>query len=244
MWCNFPPPLTDDQLSAVLDGVADAEVTTHLAACAGCARQLAEARQIEAGLHKQLYRWECPAPLRLGEYALGLLDPPEKTMVQKHLNICALCVTEVEEAKIFLASEPAADRSMLERLARALPSLPRLPANALIAKLTPPTPGLAYRGSAAGQILAQADGTHIVLDMQPDATGLISLIGQLVVEDVAPWTGALVELYPASAPRAISTVDDLGGFSFTGVPTGASAVHIIPAQGPALVLPAVDLIAS
>ena len=56
MLCSAPPPLTDDQLSAALDGEADQVVLDHLERCPSCTARLEQARRAERALAGRLYR--------------------------------------------------------------------------------------------------------------------------------------------------------------------------------------------
>lgn len=237
MACCLPPPLTDDQLSLLIDGVADPELEAHVARCAFCATRLEQARAVERLVHATLQRG-CPAPQQLGEYHLGLLAADEAHELRTHLEQCAACHAELEELRRFLVAEPsrsaATPAPVQQRLRRA--------AGELLARLVPRAPALALRGAGAGPLLAEAeDGTTIVLDPHAGADEHLTLNGQIIAAGQAAWRGALVEARHAGTLIAASSVDDLGCFCLERVPRATIVVRISAPDGRALVLPAIDL---
>src|ERR1700704_827699 len=52
-----------------------------------------------------LYRFDCPAPLTLGEYVLDLLAMPARTELARHVLECELCDEELRAARTFLAAD-------------------------------------------------------------------------------------------------------------------------------------------
>jgi hypothetical protein len=233
MVCSFPPPLTDDQLSAAMDGEADASVTDHIAACASCASQLDQARAIERVFHTQLYRQDCPPSQQLGNYHLGLLSQTEDRATVRHVEQCTHCAAELEELRTFLSVsdvQPARVEAV-----EAHSSRPRL--REIIARVLPPTPTLALRGAATGPLMAEANGTTVILDMQSGTASLTNVLGQIVAEDQDQWTGALVELRLGGALQATTEVDDLGSFRVDGVPEGMAELRVTASNNEAVVLP-------
>src|SRR5262245_19268329 len=108
MQCSSPPPLTDNQITAALDGEADPAALAHLAQCPSCSARLADARRFERRAQRRLYRWDCPSSQLLGDYHLGLVTPGDERTVRRHLAQCARCAEELEELRRFLVDgEPA-----------------------------------------------------------------------------------------------------------------------------------------
>lgn len=247
MWCSFPPPLTDDQISAVLDGEADVAVQQHLDLCPGCAARLAEAQQIEYYLKTQLrgtqfQRPDCPASQRLGEYHLGLVSQPDERTIMRHVEQCGYCQAELEELRIFLSPQPASAPQPAPQPRRFVG--PRL--GELVARLLPSAeartrPALALRGAAAGPIVAEAENTTIMLDLQPSADGSVLLLGQLIGDDAESWIGGLVELRQAGTLLLTTVVDDLCSFSCERIPPGQTSLRITAEHGRALLLDDVAL---
>ena len=105
MACSIPPELTDDQISAALDGVDDSIVQAHLAQCPGCRARLDAAQKAESWLYGKLSRWDCPSTQVLGEYVLGLLDDRHKSRIETHMMECPRCREEVELLRQFIATD-------------------------------------------------------------------------------------------------------------------------------------------
>lgn len=239
MVCSVPPPLTDDELTAALDGEADTLVVEHLAHCPGCATRLAQAKVVEQVLHTQLNRLDCPPAQQLGDYHLGLVSQPDERAIIRHIAHCVHCTAELEELRRFLAADVVHERQPDPVPART----PRRRLRELVARVLPRTPVLALRGSGAGPLMAEANGTMIVLEAQAAAPGLINILGQVVADDQDGWIDALVEVRAQGALRATTVVDDLGAFRCSSVPADLSEVRITGPQGQTLVLRDVNLTA-
>jgi len=107
MECIEPGAIRDEELLAYMDGgPVRPGVHTHIARCQYCSSQLATYQRMDHKLIQQLYRWDCPTNLVLGEYQLGLLSSEQTAGVQGHLNRCALCAAEVVILTDFLANDP------------------------------------------------------------------------------------------------------------------------------------------
>ena len=52
-----------------------------------------------------LYRFDCPAPLAIGEYAMDILEEPERAEVAIHVLECALCAAELNASRAFLTTD-------------------------------------------------------------------------------------------------------------------------------------------
>src|SRR5689334_23694103 len=135
MLCSVPPALTDDQLSAALDGDADAAVRNHLEHCPSCRARLEQARLAERALASRLHRWDCPSARQLSEYHLDLADPAQAREIARHLEQCARCSAEVEQFRRFLAADDQPLPQIRQPQRRRPPRLAEL-----IARLLPSTP--------------------------------------------------------------------------------------------------------
>lgn len=243
MWCSFPPPLNDDQLTAALDGDADTPVLDHLARCEGCAARLAQAQLFEQALTSQLYRWDCPPSHQLGEYHLGLVSQSTDRTIVRHLEQCPLCRAELETLRVFTREtlpEPQVFTPPASAAAERPPLRRRL--GELIARVVPRAPGRVLRGNSSGPIIAEATGATIVLDVQSGVDGQVALLGQIVSDEVERWLGALVELRQGGALLISTRVDDLGSFSCETSP-GQVTLRITAEDGQTLVLQDVTLAA-
>lgn len=92
------------------------------------------------------------------------------------------------------------------------------------------------RSTASGPVIAEAEGTTIMLDLQPSADGSVLVLGQLIGDDVEHWTGALVELRQAETLLRTTVVDDLSSFSLERVPPGQTSLRITDEHGRTLLL--------
>jgi len=231
MKCSFPPPLTDDQLTDALDGVADRAVDDHLAGCAYCTARLAQVQQAELTLHASLHRFDCPTPQQLGNYQLKLLDRADARAIARHLKECVRCTNELEELRVYLGTDPAVETPARQNARPALQSLGKL-----FGQILPRTPGLALRGAGPEPIIAEAEGTTVILNMDPAPNDRVTVHGQVVANDPAVWTSALVELRQGGRLEATAPVSDLGGFSLGPIPAAISELRITPQFGRMLVL--------
>lgn len=236
MTCSQPPPLTEDQLSALIDGDADAETQAHAAQCTFCAARLEAARRFEARWGQALFRADCPPPETIGDYFLDLLPVAEHATIAKHLQKCVHCQTELATLTGFLNAEnpstapqpkaSAAKRSLL---------------GDLIAALTPNSPALALRGSDAGPVMATAeDGTTIFLEVQPDGDRF-TLVGQLAAAEQERWNGALVELRQNDVFQTSGVVNDFGSFQLALAQTEPIDLIITAPSGTRLIVNHVTL---
>lgn len=77
---------------------------------------------IEHTLSQTLFRFDCPDPLTLGEYHVGLLNAQPRRLVQNHLSLCPLCRREIAQLAGFITATadpvPQGDsrQSLLEKL--------------------------------------------------------------------------------------------------------------------------------
>lgn len=229
MDCSAPPPLSDDQISAAIDGAAEPGVLAHLASCASCEARLAEARAMEQRLHTLVYRWDCPPPERLAALERGRLPAGERQALAEHVASCPSCTRELADLRAFLIDADAP--------AIAQPTPTRAPRSGArrFAQPVQRLPGVALRGAGAGPLMAEVDGVTIFVDVQLTGGQLLALLCQLVADDLAAWEGALAELRQGGALVASAFVDDLGSFQLSGAPPGPSELRITPPAGTMIV---------
>lgn len=239
MRCVFASPLTEDQISAAIDGEADPDITTHLERCAFCAARVEQAQHFERALERRLHRVNCPPTQQLVEYDFGLLAPPLRLQLDTHVPSCPDCSAEL--AEIQAAAHSEAKAQPLRRRPR--PS-PRERIGEVLAQLLPRPAALALRGTGPRQVTAQAGDTTILLDIQRGIDGNALLRGQLISEDAEQWIGGLVELRQAGVIACVTTIDELGAFSCGPLPAVLTDLRLAPAAGAAIRLQAIDLGAS
>jgi hypothetical protein len=202
--------LREGDLLAFLDGVAPTSIAEHIAGCPRCQDELAGLRAAEALLSAALVRADCPATEELLGFAAGLLVPDEQRRVATHVANCYDCAAEL--ALLAKPPEPA----VVGRLARAGVRLVR----ALLQPEAPPA--LAMRGHvpAARRAHYAAEGYEILVVVTPGrpAEGY-ALEGQILTP-TGPRPGSAQLSGSAQGERSVE-VDELGFFSFEGVPPGA-----------------------
>ena len=199
MNCVSPPALDDRQLLGSLDGEDVSQVAIHLAHCSYCRAKAVQLGRLQNQLTARLYRLDCPTPVELGDYQLGLLPIEQKRSVAAHLVECPHCASEYAQLKTYLSElAPSAETGLLDR------------ARVLVARLVdggkdalqPRTGGLApafamLRGDMQGPITLEADGILIMLVAQPAEDALSTVLGQIAADEQDLWTEASVELWQA-----------------------------------------------
>ena len=238
MTCLFPPPLTPDQIDAVLSDTAEPAVAEHAARCPTCAARVEEARQVGQRLAQRLHRWDCPAADVLTDFHFELLDPTQRASVARHMETCSACRAELEDLRGFLTAGALTPANAADRR----PAPGRRPGlGELIARLLPSSPALALRGVAAGPLVAEAGDVTLVLE-RPTEAGR-ALMGQLAAPHADQWVGALVQLWQEGELQATGVVDEAGGFRLARGTPGPAVLRIIRAQGAPILWPDLDLTA-
>ena len=199
------------------DGEAPASVVAHVEACPTCADQARSYAQIQVGLRRSLFRFDCPDAHTLGEYQLDLLEPEHGQRVAAHAVECDACSVELQTLRTYLAMPTSIAESPLEQARR------------LVATLFQPAPGLAYGGlrgtsDIATRIFQVADITVTVGPGQRPGT----LVGLVLMAGTEPQAldGRAVRLIPTDRAALSASMDDLGNFEFEDVPAGMYALEI------------------
>jgi len=223
MDCHTPPPLTDEALSLVLDGIEDSATRRHLAQCPACAARLAAMQRLEAFVGKRLGRFECPSPQRLGDYHAGMLPVDAAEAVRQHLDICPRCQDELEMLVQFLNLPPevtAADNI--------IPLW--TPANILTARHVQTAGSLALKGlDDVSAHDAKAGSASIFLEVKPIPRGFL-LTGQ-VIDNEVDWAGAVAETHQAGSGPQVCILDDMAEFRFEFANPAALDLYITSASG-------------
>ena len=226
MTCINPPALTDEQLNAALDHLADDLVLEHLESCDFCRDRFKAMQAFDERLQASLHRWECPTPQVLGDYELELLPPEELHIVKAHVRTCPRCQAELNTLRDFLATPDGldidvpmpSDQPVVARFTR------HKAQTILIAEPLKDVAAYASRGVAAlrgadeggidleAQPLHEVKGITIFMEVQEATNHQLTLIGQLILEEYADWADALVELRQAGRVKTVSAVDATAGF--------------------------------
>jgi hypothetical protein len=185
-------------------------------------------------LTAQLYRLNCPTPLELGDYVLGLLPAGRSALVAEHLRDCSHCTGEVSQLTDYLGDlAPAPKANPLEQVKVLIARLVgEVQPGKLFGGATFAPAYAALRGGTPGPITLQADGILILLEVQPGAEGRVDILGQIDADEQDRWTGASIELRQAGSLLATVSVDDLGTFRCVLVPTGLTELQMTPIRGP------------
>jgi hypothetical protein len=230
--------LSEDALSAAIDGSADERVYAHLAQCPACQARLEAARATEQALRSRLHRFDCPSSQELADYHLGMLgivDAARDRAIIRHLEQCVACTAEIAALRSFLDEAPAPAAQ-----APVVATQPRASLGDVFARLLPRAPQMALRGAASATISAEVDDVTILLDPQPGSQGLL-LHGQLLSLDQERFDGALVTVQAGEALLAEGAVDDMGSFSVGPLAVAVVDVRIAPSEGPAIWVKGVEL---
>ena len=235
MRCDAPPPLSDEEINAALDGAPPPETIAHLERCSGCRARLVEAQQLDRALQRKLHRWDCPPSETLAEYHLGLLDTGRERSVTWHVQNCVRCAAELEELRLFLLEETPAMEPVIRQ-----PAVPWRP-HAILARLLPSGPRgqlAAVRGEGGVSLIAQSSAATIVLEPRLSEPAQVLITGQ-IADDAGEqdrWQDALVEMRQAGVLIATAFVDDLGAFSMGPVEHGSGELQITASDGTSIVI--------
>ena len=208
MECSTPPPLTDEELSAILDGEIDETVQLHLSKCPGCTARLAEMGQMD-GLFSSLRRIECPLPQQIADFHWGFLDAELASIVEQHLAHCPRCQDELAVLKDFL--EQSSDE---------FPTSNVIPLwdnqDVYQARRVEVSGSLALKGQRGQDDKSahdvQAGTARIFLETSTTPRGYL-LSGQVVDSEVN-WVRAMVEFWQDNTPQQVGVLDDMAEFRF------------------------------
>jgi hypothetical protein len=224
MVCVSPPELDDRELLAYLDHTCGLEVVEHLKRCPHCHERARRLAQFRDRLAARLYRTECPSPIELGEYHLGMLPGEQAEAVSRHLNECPHCRREVDQLQAYLADlEPSLQPSPLEQIKERV--------RVLIAHLVDeakshapgmPTPAPAHaglRGEEEARVYVVGD-VQIAIEVQDDAKrpGRKTLLGLVIG---AEPEGVQARLWQDERRIATIPVDELGNFVIPDLAAGS-----------------------
>lgn len=246
--CSHPPALSEEQLDAALEDIADAVVMDHLAQCPFCAARLATLQRFERSLQARLYRQGCPDADALGNYALSLLMDDERRYVESHLTTCVRCTTELQTIQVALSSEAAVMRPsqtatagavsrVIGQVRRGVGEMERM-----IATLLAPQPQLVLRGfDDVKRTVAATARERVILEVSCHGDGC-SLAGQLLADDAAAWSGALVEIHQAGDLSATAILDDMSEFACENLKHLPARVVITSTAGQQIVVEEVPFV--
>ncbi len=223
MDCCAPDTIHEDDLviAALNPEDLSAEVRQHVTECPACAERVAAYQRLPRMLTHHLYRWDCPSPQEISDYAAGWLTGKRRRTIGAHLRRCPRCAEELQASLQFLAPAPAP-----------APGRPRL-----VAQLLPMRPGDVALGGIRGESSKESEGwprqyqvAGFSLSLHraaPSGGGTGAMLLGLISHAEAPpeaFAGIEVRLLASGAsdqpPLVTERVDDLGNFLLSPIPTG------------------------
>jgi hypothetical protein len=215
---SHPDP---DDVLAYVDGDATPAVAAHIEGCDVCVQQADALEATQAGLTRLLYRFDCPKPLTLGEYALDLLDPEQRQQTAAHTLECEACAAELHEVRAYLAAEAPFREDVTGRIRR------------LVATLLSPAAGprplaaAALRGAAdSAARVYQADDLTISLSSGDGPGHLLGVLIATSPEQTPPDGGQARLVASGGQTVASGPIDDLGNFEFEGLAPGVYLLEL------------------
>lgn len=235
MECQFPPPLTEDDLTAAFYGVADESITAHLAGCPYCKERMAAVQRFDVlfGSLLKEYRWNCPPAQQLAEYIADLLPPETQQAVREHLADCAAC--QEDEAALRAALQ---DEDKLGRDAASSAQQRHSPRQMIAVVGEISAEAMRGRGSTQPRKQATVQNITIYFELNHEANGLM-LTGEVVeVNAFAPdaWAGALLELRQNDRLVQVTQLDELGEFKCGPIEAVSSDLRITTSEGRSIVV--------
>jgi hypothetical protein len=115
--CSRPLLLDEENLLRYVldDEPLSPEALEHVNQCSLCQERLSSYKQINTYLLKNMYRSTCPSPTLLNHYVAQLLPSEEAIVIDHHLNVCPLCVQEVQDIRLLIANfDPFPEGSFTE----------------------------------------------------------------------------------------------------------------------------------
>jgi hypothetical protein len=216
--------LTPEELMACVDGDASAEALEGIHECAECSSTVNDYKRLQLGLRQKLARFDCPSPLRLGEYAMDLVDAIERTSIAAHVLECNDCAAELKGLRAYLAVEPL----MTDRVGW------RANVRRVVAQLVSNQPAAAFAPAfreveQAPVLVYQTDTLQIsVTQTAGDRPGTVCLDGLLVGRSPTPEPLAQCEvvLLPPAGPPLSTWTDELGNFVYDELEHGTYRLEL------------------
>jgi hypothetical protein len=245
--CASPPPLSDDELFAALDGDAPTPVRAHLERCRFCAARLEGMRMFEKTLLTAMYRVDCPTTEALTDYVMGKVSKKAGLAMDNHLLRCKLCSEEVETLRAFFVTDAVqeVEDATLEPLWQQFKDRFQTMGDQLVRILSPQMmwandnrKGVSQKGLAYSY---ESVSVRLSLEQSGDQ---FRIQGQVLDND-APntWINGTVELVSQDGDqeRHLALIDDNEMFTFTAVSAGRFNMNIYEAGGAVLRLKDVDI---
>jgi hypothetical protein len=198
-------------------------------------------RSIEKKLKSILYRSDCPSNMDLGEYELGILDPPRRDEIASHLVACLPCQNDLQEIRQFMAVPAVGIEAKLAQAEEKAPLLERI--KVILVNLATPPENIFGSGSMQPVFRGADANTTQVIEADEYLVSL-STVGengsgpiQQMIGDIMPliddiddqqgfetWTA---DLWHSGQLLASTTVAADSHFIFEGIYTDNKAYELI-----------------
>jgi hypothetical protein len=214
-----------EDLMAYVDGEIAVDAAAGIADCVECSATVADFTRLQTRLRETLYRFDCPSAHVLGEYALDVVGPAERTAVAAHVLECDECTTELEGLRVYLAFEPpATQRAGLRATLRGI--MAQLVSGQSAGTLAP-----AFREVEPTAVLVyQTDTVQISVTHTPGARpGAICVDGLVLRRSgtLEPVAQSEVLLVPAVGAPLSSWTDELGNFMYEELEPGTFRLELL-----------------
>jgi hypothetical protein len=213
-----------EELMACVDGDASAEAMAGIYECAECSATVTDYNRLQVGLRQMLTRFDCPSPHGLGEYALDLVSPAERTAVAAHVLECDDCALELKGLRAYLSVEPLISdhvgwRANVRRIVAQLVSSQPMAAQVVAFRNVEQAPVLVYQTDAVQISVTQTPG---------ERPGAICLDGLVVRRSPMPEPLAHSEvvLVPIVGPPLSTWTDELGNFMYDELDGGTFRLEL------------------
>lgn len=201
-------------------------------------------RSIENKLKSILFRSDCPSNMDLGEYELGILEPPKRDEIAVHLVACAHCQADLQQIRQFMALPAIGVEARLAEAAERVPLLERI--KVIIVNLTSPPENVlgmgslqpVFRGTETDKTqVVEADEYLISLTTvaEKGSNPKQQLIGNIIplLDDTEQFENWTVDLWRTGELLATSAVGSDSYFVFDTVQIEDRA-HELILSGPAV----------
>lgn len=227
--CVFQQPLSEQEISEILDDEASSACHAHLELCEFCRERVENARQAERLIRSSLH----PDAMMLGSFQLGLLSEDKALVIAQHLETCGRCRAHIASLVDFLADaeDEVTEEGQLPVDATSPTEMPGV--EWLVVREAMASQPVRARGNAPEQvIMAQSDGVKLSMLWSKEQGLLTGTIMSSVAIDLHD---ALVFCYQGESV-CVGRVNPLGQFFCKNLQLKATKLVIVAAQRTVAVL--------
>ncbi len=217
-----PHPVSFLQLVEYAEGEVSDAVVTHLARCSSCQRRVRTYIGTGRRLRSALFRFDCPTTMDVCDYAIDLVSEECRVAIARHVVECSSCSDELWQLCAYLSAGLSTCSSVFR-------SPPRHAVATLFEHTTSSPFGIARGAEQAESSEYRAGPIRIMLGSVPGGIRGAVTVDRLLLDESAPPGAAaqrVVRLLAGDALVTASRTDDLGGFTFEAVATGAYQLQI------------------